>query len=89
MKHRLAKQKLASAFKGDINQNIPDCLQLDHPVRAFAAIQRGQLIARRGGGGLGRSVISLVSSSRANWNSRLTSGNVAAIFSSPPWVGWA
>ncbi len=39
----------------DINQNIPDCLQLDHPVRAFPAIQRGQLIARRGGKGFGRS----------------------------------
>ena len=53
------------------NQNIRVVSNLIDPVRAFPAIQRGQLIARRGGSGLGRSVISLVSRSRANWNSRL------------------
>ena len=46
-------------------------LQLDRPHAAFPAIERGQLIARRGGSGLGRSVISLVSRSRVNWNSRI------------------
>jgi hypothetical protein len=30
----------AFGAEGDINQNIPDCLQLDHPVRALPAIQR-------------------------------------------------
>jgi hypothetical protein len=65
----------AFGVEGDINQNIPDCLQLVHPVRAFPAIQRGQLISR-GGKGLGSSVTSS-SRSRANRNAPFVSGRTA------------
>jgi len=58
----MSAQRPLSGQKGDINQNKSRSLQLGHPVRAFSAIQRGQLIARRGGSGLGSS---LTSSSRA------------------------
>src|SRR5256886_12068836 len=73
----MSAQRPLSGQKGDINQNKSRSLQLGHPVRAFSAIQRGQLIARRGGSGLGSSLTSS-SRARANRNARFVSGRIAS-----------